>query len=118
MGVRQKKQVQDKLIQDFEKHKLGKNTSYLEYNKVAMNAIHPRAIRKIYGSWVRAVRAIQIARPDLFKEAQPAIVKPEPKAVVKPEPEKVEQTGDKKEPQVSPKPMAKPVKKPTVSTSK
>ena len=107
MSVRQKKEVLDRLCKDFSDYNLPSLVTYSGYIKIVADPVLPRAIRKTYGNWARAVKAVQLARPDIFAP------KPAPAPVV--EPVKVEEP---KEPKVV-KPATKPaVKKPTVTTSK
>lgn len=105
MSVRQRKDILDRLIKDFTDYSLPAMITYSGYIKLVTDPVLPRAIRKTYGNWTRAVKAVQIAKPELFAPkpaprpaAEPAVEVKEVKAVVTPAP--------------------KPVKKPTVMAGK
>lgn len=98
MSVRQRKDILERLIKDFSDYSLPAIVAYSGYIKLVANPVLPRAIRKTYGNWTRAVKAVQIARPELFA----------PKVV----------TVEVKEVKAVPQPAPKPVKKPTVTTGK
>lgn len=98
MSVRQRKDILERLIKDFTEYSLPAMLTYSGYIKLVANPVLPRAIRKTYGNWTRAVKAVQIAKPELFA----------PKVV----------TVEVEEVKVAPAPAPKPVKKPTVTTGK
>lgn len=106
MSVRQRKEILDRLCKDFADYNLPALVTYSGYMKIVANPVLPRAIRKTYGNWARAVKAVQLARPDIFAP------KPAPAPVV--EPVKVEEPKVAKVAKPAPKPA---VKKPVVSTS-
>ena len=112
MSVRQKREVLNILIKHFEEFELPAYTTYSGYSSIIPDAVLPRSIRKTYGNWSRAVKALQMARPDLF--APKPVPQPKPAPVVEP----VVKEEPKAQVAVKPKPAVKPVKKPTVSTSK
>lgn len=98
MSVRQRKDILERLIKDFSDYSLPAIITYSGYIKLVANPVLPRAIRKTYGNWTRAVKAVQIAKPELFA----------PKVV----------TVEVKEVKAAPQPAPKPVKKPTVTAGK
>lgn len=109
MSVRQKKDILDRLIKDFTDYSLPAMITYSGYIKLVADPVLPRAIRKTYGNWTRAVKAVQIAKPELFApKLAPA---PTPKPVVEP-------SVEVKEVKAAVKPAPKPVKKPTVTAGK
>jgi hypothetical protein len=107
MSVRQRKDILDRLIKDFTDYSLPAMITYSGYIKLVTDPVLPRAIRKTYGNWTRAVKAVQIAKPELFA----------PKAASAPKPA-VELAVEVKEVKAVVKPAPKPVKKPTVMAGK
>lgn len=119
MSVRQKKDILDRLIKDFSDYSLPAMITYSGYIKLVADPVLPRAIRKTYGNWTRAVKAVQIAKPELFapKPAPVAKPAPAPKAAPKPAPI-VEPAAKVKEVKAAPAPAPKPVEAPTVTAGK
>jgi hypothetical protein len=105
MSVRQRKDILDRLIKDFTDYSLPAMITYSGYIKLVTDPVLPRAIRKTYGNWTRAVKAVQIAKPELFAP------KPAPKPAV-------ELAVEVKEVKAAVTPAPKPVKKPTVMAGK
>lgn len=108
MSVRQKREILDRLCKDFADYNLPATLTYSGYMTLVADPVLPRAIRKTYGNWSRAVKAVQLAKPEIFAPKKPA-----PAPAPKPEPvvaaPKVE----------APKPVAKPaVKKPAATEGK
>lgn len=98
MSVRQRKDILERLIKDFTEYSLPAMITYSGYIKLVADPVLPRAIRKTYGNWTRAVKAVQIAKPELFA----------PKVV----------TVEVKEVKAALQPAPKPVKKATVTAGK
>ena len=90
MSVRQRREVLDTLSEHFKVYKLPATTTYSGYMQLVSFPVLPRAIRKTYGNWSRAVKAVQLANPELFAPA-PKKVEPKvaPKAAPKAAPKKV-----------------------------
>lgn len=89
MSVRQKREVLDRLVQDFKEYNLPAGISYSAYITIVANPVMPRAVRKIFGNWSRAVKSVQISlrdsatKPELppVKIEAPKIEMPKPKPV-------------------------------------
>lgn len=111
MSVRQRREILDKLCKQFQESNLKPSITYSGYIGTVKDPVLPRAIRKTYGNWSRAVKAVQLAKPEIFAP-KPA---PAPKAALKPEVEapKTFTASPKVE-----KPSAKPVETKTVSVGK
>ena len=105
MSVRQRKEILSRLCKDFADYSLPANLTYSGYITLVADPVLPRAIRKTYGNWSRAVKAVQLAKPELF-----APKKPEP--VVAPVKEPI--VAQKKEHVMSAPTPKKPIAKPAV----
>jgi|GEM_PF-4351869 len=95
MSVRQRKEILDRLVADFQEYNLPQYITYSGYSALVVNPVLPRAIRKTYGNWTRVLTAVQLARPKVAPKPEP---KPEPKPVVMP---KVAKPSTKPAPAVS-----------------
>lgn len=89
MSVRQRKEILDRLVKDFEEYNLPQYITYSGYSALVVNPVLPRAIRKTYGNWTRVLTAVQLSRPKAAPKVQPVLkaeTKPVemPKAAVKP----------------------------------
>lgn len=104
MSVRQRREILERLCKDFADYNLPAALTYSGYMALVADPVLPRAIRKTYGNWTRAVKAVQLAKPEIFAPKKPAPA-PKPEPVVA-------------EPKVV-KPVAKPaVKKPAATQGK
>ena len=104
MSVRQRREILNRLCKDFEEYNLPAAITYSGYMALVADPVLPRAVRKTYGNWTRAVKAVQLAKPEIFAPKKPEPV-PAPEPVVA-------------EPKIL-KSMAKPaVKKPAVTQGK
>jgi outer membrane biosynthesis protein TonB len=106
MSVRQRREVLETLAKHFSELKLPAIVTYSGYTKVVPNPVLPRAIRKTYGNWARAVKALQLAHPEIFAPKPAPQPKPAPAPAPKPAPKA---PAEPKVAQPAPKPAPAPV---------
>lgn len=92
MSVRQKREVLDRLTKDFKEYNLPAGITYSAYMTIVANPVMPRAVRKLFGNWDRAVKNVQIAlrNSDTKPELPPVKIEAPKIEVPKPKPVKIE----------------------------